>query len=105
MVTNLLKNIQNILKPTSNVYDPNYNYPVKALFVSRFDNGYIFNIDYKSLEYFVAGLITKDLGLMQTLMDGADIHKSNASKAFHVPFDEVTADQRFKAKSVGFGKL
>ena len=93
MVTNLLKNIQNILKPTSNVYDPNYNYPVKALFVSRFDNGYIFNIDYKSLEYFVAGLITKDLGLMQTLMDGADIHKSNASKSFHVPFDEVTASQ------------
>lgn len=71
--------------------------------MSRFDNGYIFNIDYKSLEYFVAGLITKDLGLMQALMDGADIHKSNASKAFHVPFDEVTADQRFKAKSVGFG--
>lgn len=98
-------NIQNILKPTSNVYDPNYNYPVKALFMSRFDNGYIFNIDYKSLEYFVAGLITKDLGLMQTLMDGADIHKSNASKAFHVPFDEVTADQRFKAKSVGFGLM
>ena len=42
---------------------------------------------------------------MQTLMDGADIHKSNASKAFHVPFDEVTADQRFKAKSVGFGLM
>lgn len=98
-------NLQNIKKPIKDVYNPNYKYPVKTLFMSRFENGYIFNIDYKSLEYFVAGLITKDLGLMQTLMDGADIHKANASKAFHTPINEVTSDQRFKAKSVGFGLL
>lgn len=91
-------------KPTSNVDNPNYYYPVKALFKSRFKDGYIFNIDYKSLEFFMAALITKDIGLMQALMDGADIHKTNASKAFKVPIDEVTKEQRFKAKSVGFGK-
>ena len=98
-------NLQNIHKPTSNVNDPNYNYSAKGLFVSRFKGGYIFNIDYKSLEFFVASLITKDQGMMQALMDGTDIHKRNASIAFNIPYDEVDPTHRQLAKAVGFGDL
>ena len=98
-------NAQNIKKPTSDVYDPNYNYSAKGLFKSRFNGGYIFNIDYKSLEIFISSLISKDIGMMQALMDGADIHKRNASLAFNIPVDEVDSEHRYLAKAVSFGLL
>ena len=93
-------NMQNVKKPTSNVNDPNYHYGAKDLFTSRFKGGYIFNIDYKSLEFFIASLITKDQGMMQALMDGTDIHKRNASIAFNIPYDEVDPTHRQLAKAV-----
>lgn len=96
-------NLQNIAKPTSNVDSPNYNYSGKALFKSRFKGGYLLNIDYKSLEVFIATLISKDEGMMQALMDGADIHKRNASIAFDIPIDEVDPSHRQLAKAVTFG--
>lgn len=93
-------NAQNYKKPTTDVNDPNYNYSVKGLFYSRFKGGYLFNIDYKSLEVFIATLISHDTGMMQALMDGADIHKRNASIAFDIPYDEVDPEHRQLAKSV-----
>ena len=98
-------NLQNVKKPTSNVNDPNYNYSAKGLFKSRFKGGYIFNIDYKSLEIFISSLVSKDIGMMQALMDGADIHKRNASLAFNIPVDEVDSEHRYLAKAVSFGYL
>lgn len=93
-------NAQNYKKPTSNVNDPNYHYSVKGLFRSRFKDGYLVNIDYKSLEVFIASLVSKDPGMMQALMDGADIHKRNASVAFDIPIDEVDPKHRQLAKAV-----
>ena len=96
----VLKNAQNIPKPISDVNDPNYNYSAKALFISRFKGGYLFNLDYKSLEVFMATVISKDVGMMQALMDGADIHKRNASIAFDIPIEEVDPEHRQLAKAV-----
>lgn len=93
-------NIQNIVKPTMDTDNKLYKYPIKGLFTSRFDNGMIINIDYKSLEIFVAALVSKDISLMQPLMDGADIHRKNASIAFGIKPEEVSEKQRFAAKSV-----
>lgn len=92
--------MQNISKPTSNVNDPNYNYSAKGLFKSRFDGGFIVNLDYKSLEVFIASILSHDSGMIQALMDGADIHKRNASIAFDIPYDEVDPTHRQLAKAV-----
>lgn len=43
--------------------------------------------------------------MMQALMDGADIHKRNASIAFDIPYDEVDPAHRQLAKAVTFGVL
>ena len=43
--------------------------------------------------------------MMQALMDGADIHKRNASLAFNIPVDEVDSEHRYLAKAVSFGYL
>lgn len=93
-------NSQNIRKPTSNTDDPNYHYSAKGLFTSRFKGGYLLNFDYKSLEVFIASVISKDTGMIQALMDGADIHKRNASIAFDIPIKEVDPEHRQLAKAV-----
>lgn len=98
-------NLQQLAKKTHNINDLTYNYPIKGLFKSRFKNGIMVNLDYKSLEVFIASLIGKDTGMTKALLDGADIHKRNASIAFNEPLDQVTKDHRQKAKSVTFGTM
>lgn len=63
------------------------------------------NFDYKSLEVFLAALFAKDGGMAKALANGLDIHKRNASVAFNTPYEEVTGQQRFKAKKVSFGLM
>lgn len=92
--------MQNISKPSHNPNDLAYKYPIKGLYTSRFKDGYIFNLDYKSLEVFLSSLISNETGLTQALLDGADIHTRNAAIAFDMKEDEVDQDSRFKAKAV-----
>jgi len=98
-------NLQQIKKPTSDFNAPDYDLGIKGMFTSRFKEGLMVNFDYKSLEVFLAALFAKDGGMAKALANGLDIHKRNASVAFGIPYDEVTGQQRFKAKSVSFGKL
>ena len=55
-----------------------YKYPIKRLFVSRFKNGKLFNIDYSNLEMRVMGLVTKEESMTNAFLSGHDIHKDNA---------------------------
>lgn len=98
-------NSQQIPRPSSNPNDLAYHYPIKGLYTSRFKNGYIFNFDYKSLEVFLSALICNEDGLIQALLDGADVHKRNASIAFNTPMDEVKPEMRQAAKKISFGIL
>ena len=98
-------NSQQIPRPSSNPDDLAYHYPIKGLYTSRFKGGYIFNFDYKSLEVFLSALICNEDGLIQALLDGADVHKRNASIAFNTPIDEVKPEQRQAAKKISFGIL
>lgn len=98
-------NLQQQIKPSHNWNDPTYAYPIKGLYKSRFKGGVLANIDFKSLEVFVATLIGRDKGMTKALMEGADIHKRNASIAFGVPTEEVTGTMRQRAKSATFGTL
>lgn len=98
-------NLQNQSKPTHNTNDPTYGYGIKGMYTSRFKDGLLINFDYKSLEIFIAALFSKDKNMTKALANGLDIHKQNASIAFGVPYDNVTGEQRFKAKKVSFGLL
>lgn len=98
-------NLQQVKKPTSNYNADDYGWGIKGMYTSRFKNGMIVNFDYKSLEVFLAALFAKDGGMAKALANGLDIHKRNASVAFGIPYDEVTGQQRFKAKSVSFGVM
>lgn len=59
--------------------------------------------DYSQIELRVLASMSGDEGLIEAYREQKDIHAITASKVFHVPFDEVTPQQRRNAKAVNFG--
>lgn len=62
-------------------------------------------LDYSQLEVRIAAMLSQDTNLIQAYVDGVDVHRRTASKAFHVPEHDITKDQRRSAKTVVFGVL
>jgi DNA polymerase-1 len=44
-----------------------------------------------------------DKGMTEAFQQRLDIHTATAAKVYNVPFEEVTKEMRYKAKSVNFG--
>ena len=59
--------------------------------------------DYSQIELRLLAHMSGDKQLIEAFRENQDIHRSTASKVFHVPFDEVTDLQRRNAKAVNFG--
>lgn len=59
--------------------------------------------DYSQIELRLLAHMSADEQLITAFREKQDIHRSTASKVFHVPFDEVTDLQRRNAKAVNFG--
>ena len=98
-------NLQNI---PSKIGDPmrfDYKYPIKRMFISRFENGGLIEADFQALEMRVAGLRAKDLEMTKAFLNKDDLHTETAMTAFGVTRENVTADLRQKAKGVSFGLL
>ena len=98
-------NMQNIPSAKTDTHLYSYHHPVKRMFVSRFKDGKLLNIDYANLEFRILGLITHEESMTEAFLTGKDIHKANASLAYDVPFDEVTKKLRQYAKKIGFGLI
>lgn len=66
--------------------------------------GYVFvDADYSQIELRLLAHMSEDAGLIEAYNMDADIHRITASKVFHIPFEEVTPNQRRDAKAVNFG--
>nr|MCR5374694.1 DNA polymerase I [Lachnospiraceae bacterium] len=75
---------------------------IRKVFVPK--KGYTFvDADYSQIELRLLAHMSGDDNLIAAYKSGKDIHKMTASKAFNVPFEEVTDDLRRKAKAVNFG--
>lgn len=61
--------------------------------------------DYSQIELRIMAHLSQDKGLLDAFAKGLDVHRSTASEVFGVPLDEVTTDQRRKAKAVNFGLI
>ena len=59
--------------------------------------------DYSQIELRLLAHMSGDEQLIEAFRENQDIHRSTASKVFHVAFDEVTDLQRRNAKAVNFG--
>ncbi|MDE6291916.1 MAG: DNA polymerase I, partial [Muribaculaceae bacterium] len=70
------------------------------------DPGHLFlSADYSQIELRLVADFAKDETMIEAFRKGDDIHAITASKINHVPLEDVTADERRKAKTANFGIL
>ena len=75
---------------------------IRKVFIPK--EGYRFvDADYSQIELRVLAHCSGDEHLIQAYKEQSDIHRITASQVFHIPFDEVTPQQRRNAKAVNFG--
>ncbi len=65
----------------------------------------LFTIDLDQIEMRWTASEAGDAAMIAAFHSGADIHRLTAAECFHVPADQVTADQRKSGKIIGFGIL
>ena len=75
---------------------------IKQAFIA--EDGYSFiDADYSQVELRVLASMSQDENMIRAFNNGEDIHREVASQVFNVPLEEVTKEQRSKAKAVNFG--
>lgn len=62
-----------------------------------------FSADYSQIELRVMAHLSQDEHLISAFRSGHDIHAATAAKIYKVPIEEVTRDQRTRAKRANFG--
>ena len=68
------------------------------------DDGCIFfSADYSQIELRIMAHLSGDPHMIEAFQKGQDIHTATASKIYKVPLEEVTREQRSKAKTANFG--
>lgn len=63
----------------------------------------LLSLDYSQIELRLLAHMAKVEPLIKAFNSGEDIHKLTASQVFHIPLENVTSDDRSKAKAVNFG--
>ena len=62
-----------------------------------------FSADYSQIELRVMAHLSQDPNMMEAFREGYDIHAATAAKIYEKPVEEVTRDERNKAKRANFG--
>lgn len=61
--------------------------------------------DYSQIELRIMAHLSQDAGLLKAFAEGKDIHRATAAEVFSTDFDDVTTEQRRRAKAVNFGLI
>ena len=66
-------------------------------------NEIFFSADYSQIELRIMAHLSQDPALIEAFRSGHDIHAATAAKIFHKAIEDVTGDERRKAKTANFG--
>lgn len=61
--------------------------------------------DYSQVELRIMAHLSQDKGLLHAFANALDVHKATAAEVFGVALDEVTGEQRRRAKAINFGLI
>ena len=75
---------------------------IRRAFVPQ-DGWTLMAADYAQIELRILASMSGDEAMIETFRDGGDIHTDAAARVFDIDPDEVTSDQRRKAKEVNYG--
>ncbi len=76
---------------------------IRKAFVPRNDEYTLLAADYSQIELRIIAELSQDEHLIETFVQGLDVHTATASKIYGTSLEEVTSDMRRKAKTVNFG--
>lgn len=75
---------------------------VREAFIPRSEDYVLLAADYSQIELRLIAEISGDKAMLEAFTAGQDIHAATAARVFEVPFEEVTREQRYRAKTVNF---
>lgn len=78
---------------------------VRKAFIPANDDCLLLSADYSQIELRVIASISGDEGMIEAFRQNIDIHTATAARVFGVSIENVTKEQRYKAKSVNFGLI
>jgi DNA polymerase-1 len=76
---------------------------IRKAFVACDENHFLVSADYSQIELRLMAHVSGDKNLINAFNSGEDVHTSTAAKIYHVNNDQVTREQRTKAKTANFG--
>ena len=77
---------------------------IRKAFIPSDSNHVLLAADYSQIELRLMAHMSQDANMIDAFRHNVDIHTSTAAKIFHVEnIDDVTSDQRRKAKTANFG--
>ncbi|MCR5017611.1 MAG: DNA polymerase I, partial [Bacteroidales bacterium] len=76
---------------------------IRKAFIPGSPDGIIVSADYSQIELRIMAHLSCDEHLVQAFREGRDVHAATAAKIFGVPVEEVTREQRGRAKTANFG--
>jgi DNA polymerase-1 len=77
---------------------------VRRAFVAEPGN-VLLSVDYSQVELRIVAHMSDDKTMLEAFRSGQDIHAATAAAVFEVPIEEVTKEQRSRAKGVNFGLI
>ena len=75
---------------------------IKACFKSRWEDGYIMEVDFSQLEIVGLAILSGDDVLRDDILSGRDMHPWRAAELWSTPESAVTPKQRTTAKALSF---
>ena len=69
------------------------------------DGNVFFSADYSQIELRLVADLSHDKTMLDAFANGHDIHAITAARIYHKPLEQVTGDERRKAKTANFGIL
>jgi len=76
---------------------------IRRAFITADENHVVLDADYSQIELRIMAHLSGDETLKASFVNDEDVHSRTAALVFHVKPEEVTPDQRRKAKEVNFG--
>ena len=76
---------------------------IREAFVPSDSEHVLLSADYSQVELRLMAHLSGDEQLVDAFKQGADIHSATAAKLYHKSIEEVTSDERRKAKTANFG--
>ena len=76
---------------------------IRKAFVARDENHRIVSADYSQIELRIMASFSEDATMIQAFKENKDIHAITASRLYKIEVEQVTREQRNKAKTANFG--